>query len=308
MNNSHRHLKLIKRDEIDFVKWDKCIAGSVNSRHQALSWHLDIVSPGWYGIVYKDYKAVMPLPIISKFGVKIILQPVFCQQLGIFSSERLGNDIIDRFYSFLNVSYPVLYSFNTFNAPEQPVGKYMEELPNIELELNSDYKKLSDQYSKNTKRNIKKAKEENLSVKAVLPDNNLMEQHFQNLRFKFSNKKQRLYSQIIKSANESGILKTYICTYQDKILSTAFFILLKNRLTFIGSSSTTLGYEKAAAFLLFDEVIKTFSAGNLILDFEGSKTPGVARFYKSFGGIEKNYYQISNRAYSVYKTIKSIIQ
>ena len=42
-------------------------------------------------------------------------------------------------------------------------------------------------------------------------------------------------------------------------------------------------------FLLIDEVIKEYSPGNLVLDFEGSNDASLARFYKGFGAKESSY-------------------
>ena len=39
-------------------------------------------------------------------------------------------------------------------------------------------------------------------------------------------------------------------------------------------------------------MIKKNAAKNIIFDFEGSMLPGVAKFFKSFGAIENNYYSL----------------
>ena len=87
MNN----IRLIKNTVIDKKKWDLCIEGSVNRTHYALSWYLDIVADKWDAVVYGDYELIFPvtyknlIPFIST--VKIIYQPMFCQQLGFFSND-----------------------------------------------------------------------------------------------------------------------------------------------------------------------------------------------------------------------------
>jgi hypothetical protein len=46
-------------------------------------------------------------------------------------------------------------------------------------------------------------------------------------------------------------------------------------------------------FLLIDSFIREHAGQALTLDFEGSNDPNVARFYKSFGAAECNYYKIT---------------
>jgi len=238
-------LRLLKRKEIDDKKWDSCIADSVSFRHQALTWHMDIVFPGWYGVVYNDYDAVLPLPLSKKYGVKVITQPVFCQQLGIFSEKKLSDGIINEFYKYLNLTFPVLYNFNSFNAPQFVKGVKIKKYPNVELDLKPDYQELYGRYSKNTKRNIKKANSIQLSVTEVSPDIGMLEFHYRNLKFEFNDKKKRAFTRIVERTKKEGILKTFVCRKGNVILSTAFFILINNRLTFIGSSSTSEGYDTA---------------------------------------------------------------
>ena len=43
-------------------------------------------------------------------------------------------------------------------------------------------------------------------------------------------------------------------------------------------------------FLLIDHIIRQEAGKNTILDFEGSKIEGVARFYKGFGAKNHPYF------------------
>ena len=108
MNN----IRFIKNTIIDKIKWDLCIEGSVNRTHYALSWYLDIVADKWDAVVYGDYELIFPVtyknlvPFIST--VKIIYQPMFCQQLGFFSNDiDLINDekILKQMLSLVKKKY-----------------------------------------------------------------------------------------------------------------------------------------------------------------------------------------------------------
>ena len=54
-------IKYLEHEEIDLKKWDATIDASPNGMVYAKSWYLDIVSPGWEGLVNEDYNAVFPL-------------------------------------------------------------------------------------------------------------------------------------------------------------------------------------------------------------------------------------------------------
>jgi hypothetical protein len=41
---------------------------------------------------------------------------------------------------------------------------------------------------------------------------------------------------------------------------------------------------------VIDSILKKYSETDYILDFEGSMIPGIARFFKSFGAKEEEYF------------------
>ena len=43
---------------------------------------------------------------------------------------------------------------------------------------------------------------------------------------------------------------------------------------------------------LFDHVIMQFAEHQMLLDFEGSEIPGIARFFKSFGSGKTHYFRL----------------
>ena len=88
-------IRLYANSEIDKAKWDSCVVDSNNALIYAYSWYLDIVSPNWVALIKGDYKVVFPLPAKKKLGVSYISQPLFTQQLGLFSSEISNN--VDTF-------------------------------------------------------------------------------------------------------------------------------------------------------------------------------------------------------------------
>lgn len=299
--NNNKIIRLLKRNEIDSWLWDKCVSDSINCRHQALTWHLDIVSPDWQGVVFGDYEAVMPVPVTRKFGVPMVLQPFLTQQLGVFHKDIRNKDINGRIFEFLNKPFPVLYKTFYKDIYNYNSRFKIKPLPNYYLDLNNSYYELRNNFSKNTRRNISKSEKFNLMIKKVEPKESLFKLFYENLRFSFNSTKKLLFRQVIEQAHKRNEAIIYICTSQKEIISVSFFIRYKNRITFVASASNANGYKYYSMFSVFNEVIKEFSGQKIILDFEGSQTPGVARFYKGFGGEEKKYLLMTNFSYRVFK-------
>ena len=76
-----------------------------------------------------------------------------------------------------------------------------------------------------------------------------------------------------------------------KLLSVAFFISYFNRDILLFNSSNKNIKNSSMTFLI-DQYIQSNIKQNKLLDFEGSNIPGVKRFYKGFGSIERNYIDI----------------
>ena len=103
-------IQLVHHANIDFEQWDMCISSAVNSEIYAYSWFLDCVSPQWSALILNDYEAVMPLPIKSKYGIRYIVQPPFCQKLGIFSPQTISEEMGKKFSKHLIKYSSIRYS------------------------------------------------------------------------------------------------------------------------------------------------------------------------------------------------------
>src|SRR5688572_10861129 len=82
--NSHFHIRFVPYKEIDFTKWDNCIATASNGLIYGYSYYLDHMAKQWDGLVLNDYEAVMPLIWRKKYGILYCYQPPFTQQCGWF--------------------------------------------------------------------------------------------------------------------------------------------------------------------------------------------------------------------------------
>ncbi len=281
-----------KNKDINTQKWDNCIEQAANRKIYALSWYLDIVAENWDALIFGDYEFVMPIPNNKKFGIPYIIQPPYCQQLGIFPKateeiqEEFMKQVTKRFkyiHYFFNAAYDLLpnSAFTLLNRT------------NLVLPLIQDYISIANEFTKHTKRNLKVAKTAKVEVVKGLRADEYMKIKKENLKTKASDKAlQKLYL-LINNTITSG-RGTIYGAYSDvnNLCSAAFILFDGNRVYYLNAFSTDEGRENRAMYAIVDSIIKEFAGSGRILDFEGSMVEGVARFYKGFGALQEKYFYI----------------
>lgn len=286
-------IKQLKYHQIDFVKYDNCIKNAYNHHIYAYSWYLDIVTKQkWELLVLNNYEAVMPLPFARlkrALFIKKITQPLFCQQLGVFSLSELNQDTFNLFIKNYKKLLIFKYQFNHFN------NTFLKELSpiinkvNYELNLNKPYSEIRLKFNKNLNRNLKKASKNKLKITQDIEISQFLDFKDQHKTHKISKGNyslmKRLLTQIIqlKAGNFYGVL------FNNKIIAIGFFVFSNNRIIHLFSASSKQGKIVAGIPFLFDYLIQKHANTNLIFDFEGSMITGVAQFFKSFGAMNNSY-------------------
>ncbi|WP_338814406.1 hypothetical protein V9L05_03580 [Bernardetia sp. Wsw4-3y2] len=186
-----------KHHQIDKKKWDKCISSSKENIIYAFSWYLDCVSPSWEGFVLEDneqnYEAVMPLPVKKKYGISFLQQPLFVQQLGVFSTKKLSTSEFKTFLILLQKKFKLVsnYPFNTSNYEDfknefeevfhQKVDSNLKNFKNHHLSVQQNYLKIRQNYKRDTKYRINQAQKQNFKIikKTKVDDIDLVWQFFE---------------------------------------------------------------------------------------------------------------------------------
>lgn len=285
-------IKYIENEHIDIQKWDACISHSVNARIYAYSWYLNSVAPEWSALVLDDYQAVFPIIIGKKMGVQYTYQPVFTQQLGLFTPLLLSPQLVDSFLQKLKTISPLIQiNLNSHNKVENNTS-YSKKV-NHELDLISPYALLKKAYSKNLKRNIKKAEKAELSIfKNVKPDD-VIELFLANKGKEISNLKEedylRLKHLIYKAIGLNKAEIWGVFTKENSLCAAAIFMKDIRRFIFLFSATNTEAKQNGAMPYLIDSFIKEHSESKMTFDLEGSNDTNLARFYKSFGSTVVHY-------------------
>jgi len=290
-------IRYLKHNQINFIKWNKCIAQSVNEIIYAYVWYLEIVSENWEALVEGDYKSVMPLTYRKKYGIKYLAQPDFTQQLGVFSSSKLDVNLVENFIKAIPKKYKLIeIKFNLINKIENSIFETKLNV-NYHLDLIEPYKSLYKKYSTNTKQNIKKSIKNGIYITNHLTANELIRLFAENVGDPLIGMKIQQYDvlrKLISYCLKNNIGKIYSAFDSSNTLCGAVFLIYtKGKIISLISVSSAEGKENRAMFQIFDYIIKTFSEKHFTLDFEGSNIPGIARFNKGFGATPCEYFSLS---------------
>jgi len=280
-------INYLEHNDIVKKKWDDCIQHSVNERIYGYSWYLNIVAPEWSALVLDDYHAVFPIIQNKKMGINYVYQPHFTQQLGLFTPLLLTPQLVEDFLKKLFELFPfVQINLNAHNKLPSSFSHHQMRY-NYELDLISPYEHLKQAYSKNTKRNLKKAQKAGFTIfKNLKPElvGEMFKRNKGNALKVYSDDDYHILNRLIYQAIEKGKAEVWgSFSIHNTLVASAVFVRDQKRFTFLFSGNTEEGKENGAMFYLIDAFIEAHAETKMILDFEGSMDSNLARFYSSFG-------------------------
>jgi len=288
-------ISYLRHTEIDKKKWDACIDQCLNKLIYAHSWYLDIVCPKWEALIEDDYKSVMPLTGNKKYGIHYLYPPYFAQQLGVFSRENISQNVVEKFLNSIPSHYKFIeVHLNTHNAFTF-TGFQIKKNINIELSLNSSYETLYKSFSEDIKRNIKKAKKNKIELKKNISPAEIIRIFRKNTGKKISNLSEKNYKTLLLLINtclDKGHAEVWGAFSENKLCAGVGWLIKNNRAVFLFSATDTTAKKTGAMHSIINSFIQENAGKDMILDFEGSNIPGLARFYKGFGSKEYVYLQV----------------
>ncbi len=286
-------INYLRHTQIDKARWDQCIRESVNSMVYGYSWYLDLVSPGWDALVEDDYTSVFPLTHKQKLGFRYLAQPFFTQQLGLFTTGHLTQELVTRFLDAIPAKFRLVeIHLNSMNKVDPEKFEVVTRI-NHELELMYPYEELNRNYSKNTRRNLRKALDAGVEIcRRVTADEliTLFQRNFGKKEGKLGYRDYLTIQKLIGYSQKqaSGILMG-AGGKGDQLDAGAFFLKDRNRFIMLFAASDYMTRENGSMFLLLDTFIREHANQPSLLDFEGGNDPNLGRFYKSFGARETIY-------------------
>lgn len=306
-------IRYLPHNDINRSKWDMSIDESFNGLIYAKSWYLDIVAEQWDALVENDYEKIFPLIHRKKWGISYLYQPVFTQQLGLFSKTHQTEKSVLEFIRAIPPKFRFAeINLNTFNKLTDSSIQTKNWLTH-ELDLINSYEKIRKNYSTNLKRKIAKAGKAGLTLtKNIKPDDVIT--LFRSNRGQFISGLDDSDYLKLSRLSYSGIYKGVVQTYgvyspHNDLCAAAIFLQSKKKMIFLFSGLNDQGKETGAMAFLIDAFIREHEHKHLTLDFEGSNDPNLARFYKSFGSVEIGYpHVIINRMNPLLKTAVALVK
>ncbi|MCF8380189.1 MAG: hypothetical protein K9H49_11465 [Bacteroidales bacterium] len=284
-------ITFLRHGQIDRKKWDQCVLNSNQKMVYSLSWYLDLVAPGWCGMVEDDYVSVMAIPLRKKYGVKYIFQPLFAQQLGVYSSLKTDTLKTLEFIKAIpdEINY-IDYNLNHLNGSTSRDYVFTKKV-NYELDLAHRYSELEKNYSPNNIRNLRRTIahieiSENTNIQDVI---NLKRDNTHQKRKASYYEWLNCFMDKIISMKNGFIVGAY---FHGKLVAAAFFVLFEGRLYYLIPVSNVKGKDERAMFSILDYVIGKYADTDLVLDFEGSGIQGIARFFAGFGAKPVKYFNL----------------
>ncbi|MCE3074332.1 hypothetical protein [Chryseobacterium gwangjuense] len=296
-------IRRLKYDEIDFKKYTKCLEKSEQRKYSAAKDFLDVTSgKQWEVLVYNDYEAVMPVPFVKKYGVKIVHNPRLCQQLGVFSAEDNIN-INEEFLSYLKDNYLIrIYTFNDTNRFISTI-----ELKNNFLIYPDVYEKVYAKYSPKRKRKLRLDEEtlQNSEIKEITYKE--AEGFVKNNFIGAENEDDKLsFMKIFESFFNINSLTFLAFYYQSKIINIIVTFADKESIALLGTFNDKEYVKLSGASVLIDQAIKE-NIETHIFDFEGGNLPNIEEFFRGFRPELKPYPIIEGSKKDLFKKLLKLI-
>lgn len=292
-------IKKLKYDEVDWEKYQKCLENSEQYHFFAEKKYLDILlNINWEVIVYGDYQAIMPIPLVSKMRLIFVVMPLQTQQLGIFS-EKDDVELNQLFLNFLNKNYKVLfYSFNSKNKFKSALNSKV----NYRLEKDS-YKNVKSKYSIHRRRNVRITTNFKSIISFSENKNLLNSENFflKNISGVSPKIAKRMFRNMLKLQNGS-LIKVFDLYYKDTLVSQAYLVNAINQYILVNFINDKNYLKYNTSSIILDQILQ-ISIAEKSFNFHGSNIPSIAQFYKRFGAIEEKYNIIHNSRFELLKNI-----
>ena len=273
-------IRKLKNRDIDFSKYKNCLENSVQKNFYAKKEILDALCEDWELLVHGDYEFIMPIPIRKKLGLKIVVMPLFCQQLGIFGPKK-NPEIEEIFLQYFLKNYKVLfYSFNYHNSfTEEFKIKKNYFIPK------TDYSLLRKSYFKGRKSTVKTAQYLDFKEVKLNEVSDFIRKNFKGLEKENDLNKLFEYLHFLNSENKLKLCGSF---KEENLTNVAILINDDDCFALLGLVNNEKFRQDNGASFLIDCILKDHIQ-DLSFNFMGGTIRGLEVFFKSFGAELQEY-------------------
>lgn len=298
----------LKHHNIDFERWDACLAASSNYLIYAKANYLSADCPTWEAIVTVNedgkYETILPIPARQKMGIRYVSQPYFCQQLAVFSrletvpASFLNEALLllqQRFWYcnryFLSLEKIQFQDSHFQQNTELQIKSYFSHL----LPLNKPYEELLDNFTNDRKQNLRRAQNAGWTMVPSKRFEDLVALHQAHNELKAVGRNLNFdaYKPYIVLVNKLLIEgKARLVFAQKNGINEAgcLFVFSGNRIIYLFNGASQMGRKQHGRLLIINEVIKQYAGKNYIFDFEDPfDASEVSAYYATFGSLKEPY-------------------
>lgn len=282
-------INFYKHNDIDKAKWNRCVASSSIPTFFADFDLLSIANPTWGALIEDDYLSVMPLPCRNKWKVSYIYSPFYISRLGIFSTQSITSAKVAEFVAAIPRRFQQVDLHLNETNPSDLISSKAGVLVSYRLDLNAPYEDIFGHYATNTKRNVKSARSQGLLLDTEIPVSEVISlfrasSRGQDKAVRMGDADYGCFLEMAGFACQRGLLDTWGArTPNGQLIAGACFLKDAQRTWFWASGRNEELARFKAMFFILDEYIRQHAHQPLVLDFNGSSNPNVARFYRQFG-------------------------
>lgn len=283
-------INYLEREDLDLKKYDDCIQQSIQFNVFGFSWYLNTICDQWGAYILNDYDAVMPVPWRKKVCLKYVYPPFWMIHLGIYSKnyEDENEFLIELFgdFKFVELRMNTKNSFSMFK-------KFQIEKKTQIISLNKGYEEIRGTYNRNRRRELQRAIKLDLTERWEDTPDGFISLFKKNVGKRIRKVKESDYKNLQELIN--NCLKRRVgelLTIYDKdnhLVSGAFFLKQKNRVTELVCASDFNNRKNGANTFMNDRAIYKYQKHFEVFDFGGGSMKKIAKYYKSFGGIDEKY-------------------
>ena len=291
---------LLHRRQIDEARWNDAVNRDDTYLPYGLTWWLDaLLGDRWGGLVLDDYRIVLPLPYSHRLGsIRRVASAPFTQQCGPWGNPSV-KDTRTLFTAIPGSVVSVdIGGREGLAAPAIPTTFTTVERTNLILDLGRPHEDVRRGYHKSVRRKLRKAGNEHRLRSGDASEAIETFRSHAGLKAGLRDKHYRAIVRLIEACTDRGVGRIYALDDQDgALLATGFFPMYRGRAINIFPASTPLGYRRDGMIRLLDGIFATGMAGCHTFDFEGSDDPGIARFFRNFGPIDRPYHRLTRRLF-----------
>ncbi len=279
-------IKRLSYQEIDFEKYNQCVENSFQKNFYCNKETLDFLCKNWELLVYNDYEAVMPIPFVEKAFFKIVIMPLFCQQLGIFGNSN--REINQTFLEYFKKHYNILnYAFN-FN------NEFKTELltkKNFVIPVQEYAFLRRKKYFKGRKSTVKTA--QYLEFKEVFTHEHILDFIKNNFKGLEKQSDQDFFLEYLFFLEKSNKLKMFGSYFENHLTNITILTDDSDSYSLLGLiNNEELKNHNGASFLI-DRILQQ-NIESKAFNFMGGSIRGIEVFFKSFGSDLQEYQVIQN--------------